>query len=129
MSAPKPPPATAPSGDGDESPVDVTVVYAAPGVEAVVRVALPPGALVGDALAVSGLLERFALDPRTLACAIYGERVAVSLPLRGGDRVELTRPLAVDAKEARRRRAAGRPLPRSGPRVGPPPGCDPEPLD
>ena len=130
MSAANPPPGAAPpAGAGDGSPVDVTVVYAAPGVEAIVRVALPPGAVVGDALAASGLLDRLALDPRTLACAIYGERVPVSLPLREGDRVELTRPLVIDAKEARRRRAAARPLPRSGQPTGPSASRDPEPLD
>ena len=91
--------------------LDVTVVYAAPGVEAIVRVALRPGSVVGDALAASGLLDLPAVDAKLLAFAIHGERVAVSLPLRAGDRVELTRPLVVDAKEARRRRAAKRPRP------------------
>ena len=128
MSAHLPPPDKAPPKHGGDT-VDVTVVYAAPGVEAIVRVTLPQGAVVGDALAASGLLDRHSLDPRTLACAIYGERVAVSLPLRAGDRVELTRPLVVDAKEARRRRAAARPLGPPTPRSKAPPVRDSEPLD
>jgi len=98
--------------------LEVAVVYASRDAETIVRLELPRGAVVGDALAASGLLDRHALDPRTLACAIHGELVPVSLPLRTGDRLELTRPLLVDAKEARRRRAAERPLARPQPPSG-----------
>jgi len=95
--------------------VGVTVVYAAPGIESLVRVALPAGAVVADAVAVSGLLDRHDLDPRTLGYAIFGECVKPSTPLVDGDRVELTRPLIADAKDARRQRAARTPLPKPGP--------------
>ena len=37
--------------------------------------------------------------------AVFGVAVAPSTPLREGDRVELLRPLQLDPKEARRRRA------------------------
>ena len=93
----------------------VTVAYAAPGVEAQVAVDLPHGAVVADAVAASGLLDRLTLDPRTLAYAIFGQRAAPGTPLVDGDRVELTRPLQADPKEARRRRAAAAPLPRRRP--------------
>jgi putative ubiquitin-RnfH superfamily antitoxin RatB of RatAB toxin-antitoxin module len=67
--------------------------------EAVV-VDLPDAATVGDALAASG----FALDG-IAAVAVFGERVDPQYPLHDGDRVELLRPLQIDPKEARRRRA------------------------
>ena len=38
--------------------------------------------------------------------AVFGERVAPGARLRNGDRLELLRPLVLDPKEARRRRAA-----------------------
>lgn len=61
---------------------------------------LPEGSTVGDALAAAKLpLEGHP------ALAIFGETVAVDRPLRDGDRVELLRPLLLDPKEARRRRA------------------------
>ncbi len=96
--------------------VDVTVVYAAPGVEALVRVTLPAGAVVADAVAASGLLDLHGLDPRALGYAIFGERARAATPLAEGDRIELTRPLVVDPKEARRQRAARVPLPKAQPR-------------
>lgn len=64
-------------------------------------ITLPDGATVADAVAASGLsLE--GID----GYAIHGERAAADDPLADGDRVELLRPLLLDPKEARRRRAA-----------------------
>jgi putative ubiquitin-RnfH superfamily antitoxin RatB of RatAB toxin-antitoxin module len=84
----------------------VTVVYAAPDVEAIVETTVAAGSVVADAVAASGVLDRCKLDPRHLGYAIFGQRASASTPLVDGDRVELTRPLAIDPKEARRRRAA-----------------------
>jgi uncharacterized protein len=88
----------------------VTVVYAAPGVEAVELVELPAGATVGDAVAQSGLGHRLAL-PRIVSYAIHGQRARPDTALADGDRVEILRPLVADAKAVRRARAAEFPLP------------------
>ena len=85
----------------------IVVAYAEPGVEARVEVDVAPGDTVADAVAASGLIVRFELKPSMLAYAIFGQRVRVETPLADGDRVELLRPLVVDPKEARRRRARG----------------------
>jgi len=66
---------------------------------------LAPGATVADAVAASGLINRFELKPSVLAYAIFGQRVRAETPLADGDRVELLRPLVADPKDARRRRA------------------------
>jgi putative ubiquitin-RnfH superfamily antitoxin RatB of RatAB toxin-antitoxin module len=58
---------------------------------------LPAGATVRDALAASGFEGR--------ACGVFGKRVELDHRLNDGDRVEIYRPLALDPKEARRRRA------------------------
>jgi hypothetical protein len=84
----------------------VTVVYAAPGLEVVVELELPGSATIADAVAASGLLARLQLDAGTIAFAIFGQRADPATPLRTGDRIELTRPLAIDAKAARKARAA-----------------------
>jgi len=78
----------------------VEVVCALPDEVKRVTLALPAGSLVRDALAASGLahLEKAGVG-------IFGKRVARDAPLADGDRVEIYRPLALDPKEARRRRA------------------------
>ena len=86
--------------------LSVTVVYS-PHAGAVddVRLRLPSGASIADALRASGLLQRHpALDMATAALGVWGAlRVRQDL-LRDADRVEVYRPLVVDPKEARRRR-------------------------
>ena len=87
----------------------VSVAYAAPGVEALVALALPSGATVDDAVAQSGIVARFALDLSQFEFAIFGQRARGATPLVDGDRVELTRPLVADPKRVRRTRAASNP--------------------
>ena len=67
------------------------------------RVRLAEGSTVGEAAEASGLpLEGIE------GYAVFGERVRADACIRDGDRVELLRPLRMDPKEARRRRAARR---------------------
>jgi len=70
-----------------------------------VRVSLPVGARVRDALQQSGLLERHSqIDLERHKVGVWGKWRGLDEPLRDRDRVEIYRPLAVDPKEARRRR-------------------------
>ncbi|WAT16290.1 RnfH family protein [Xanthomonas fragariae] len=62
---------------------------------------LPKGATVAEAVAASGL----AIEQAPAAHAVYGLVAGPEQVLREGDRVELLRPLLLDPKEARRRRA------------------------
>ena len=84
----------------------ISVVYAAPGVEAHEDVVIPADAVVADAVEASGLLDRFLLRSSDIALAIFGQRARSDTPLRDGDRIEILRPLPADPKELRRRRAA-----------------------
>ena len=84
----------------------VTVAYAAPGIEALVTVTLPAGATIDDAIAASGIPAQWGLDATQLEFAIFGRRAKGETPLADADRVELTRPLTADPKQARRKRAA-----------------------
>jgi putative ubiquitin-RnfH superfamily antitoxin RatB of RatAB toxin-antitoxin module len=84
----------------------VEVVYALPGHADTVALTLAAGATALDALRASGLLERHPeIDLERHRIGICGEVVASDARLRDGDRVEVYRPLVVEAKEARRRRA------------------------
>jgi putative ubiquitin-RnfH superfamily antitoxin RatB of RatAB toxin-antitoxin module len=86
--------------------VSVEVVYALPSGEDAVTLTLAPGATAEDAVRASGLLERHPeIELGRQKLGIYGRVAAAQAPLRDGDRVEIYRPLTVDAKEARRRRA------------------------
>ena len=83
----------------------ITVVWATLQLQDVVTIALPTGSTVADAVACSGLLAHYRLDPAHIVYAIYGRRADAHAPLADQDRVELTRPLAADPKEMRQRRA------------------------
>ena len=81
----------------------VEVVLALPRTHRAVMLELAEGATVADAALASGLpLE--GID----GYAVHGVRAAAERALRDGDRGELLRPLLLDPKEARRRRATGR---------------------
>ena len=88
----------------------VTVVFATPRVQDMVRVELPPGSTIADAVMLSGLLAHYALDPSLHGFAIFGRRAAAQTLLVDGDRVELTRPLETDPKTARAKRAREDPI-------------------
>jgi putative ubiquitin-RnfH superfamily antitoxin RatB of RatAB toxin-antitoxin module len=79
----------------------IELVHALPRSARTARLELPAGATLRDALASCG----FEVDPGTQAFGVFGKRVGLDHPLADGDRVEIYRPLAVDPKEARRRRA------------------------
>ncbi len=70
-----------------------------------VQLGLPAGATVRDALRESGLLERHAqIDLARDKVGVWGKWRALDHALRDLDRVEVYRPLAIDPKEARRKR-------------------------
>jgi putative ubiquitin-RnfH superfamily antitoxin RatB of RatAB toxin-antitoxin module len=83
----------------------VEVVYALPEGQAVIPLQLAEGSSAGAAVAASGLAKRHGLAETSWILGIGGRRVAPDQVLRDGDRVEILRPLAVDPKEARRKRA------------------------
>jgi len=80
--------------------MEVEVLLALPRDARSVRIRLAEGCTAADAAAASGLplggIEGY---------AVFGERVRADTPLRDGDRLELLRPLGMEPKEARRRRA------------------------
>jgi len=71
-----------------------------------IEVQVSGGATVLDAIRASRALERFPLlDISTAAVGIWGRASSLAALLEPGDRVEIYRPLAVDPKEGRRKRA------------------------
>jgi putative ubiquitin-RnfH superfamily antitoxin RatB of RatAB toxin-antitoxin module len=80
--------------------IRVEVIRAWPRRHEEVLLALPDAATVADALLASGF-DQAGVD----GYAVFGERATIDDVLSDGDRVELLRPLQMDPKEARRRRA------------------------
>ena len=87
--------------------IRVEVACVEPPREFLRAVALEEGATVADAVAASGVAEAFPqLDVENCKVGIFSRPATRDRVLRDGDRVEIYRPLVVNPKEARRRRAA-----------------------
>ena len=84
----------------------VEVVYALPQWQDLVRLELPAGSRAGEAVAASGILQRHPeIDAQRPDLGIWGRPCGPDRVLQDGDRVEIYRPLRVDPKARRRRRA------------------------
>ncbi len=87
--------------------IRVEVAYADPQTQILRTVDIATGATVADAISVSGVLNELpGFVPAGFG--IFGRIVEAATPLRGGDRIELYRPLQLDPKTARRKRAERR---------------------
>src|SRR6185312_15764747 len=67
-----------------ERAVKVCVVWATVTIQDVVEVEVPAGATIADALARSGLVGRYALDPAMLGFAVFGRRASPGTALAEG---------------------------------------------
>lgn len=86
----------------------VSVVFAEASNVFDAELSLLAGATVRDAIEESRIREhRPEVEIRADRIGIFSRKVAFDTPLHDGDRVEIYRPLKVDPKEARRKRARG----------------------
>lgn len=85
--------------------IRVAVVYADPEIQIEKWVAIDAGSTVGEAIAASNIAASLPIGFKPTATGIFGQLVEASDRVRDGDRIELYRPLLIDPKEARRRRA------------------------
>ncbi len=86
--------------------INVEVVYALPQEQALIKVKLPQGATVADAIEASGVIGKHPeIDLARNKLGIFGKLTKQDAPLRDRDRVEIYRPLIADPKEVRRKRA------------------------
>ena len=89
-------------------PLRIEVVHALPQRSWRVRVELPSGATVADALAAAAMPSRVpGLEVDSARLAVFGRSVTPETRLHDRDRVEILRPLLADPKQARRQRARG----------------------
>ena len=90
-----------------DSKLNVEVVYARRERQELVRVQLPEGATVRQAVEASGVLEKHPeLGLAQNKLGIFSKLSKPETVLRDRDRVEIYRPLIADPKEVRKQRAA-----------------------
>lgn len=86
----------------------VAVLYALPEEQPIVVVAFRPGMTAGEAVALSGLPERYpAIERSPLVLGVWGVEVDPGFELSAGDRVEISRPLIADPRDMRRELVSG----------------------
>ena len=84
----------------------IEVVYATPDQQLVHRTDVNAGTTAAEVLDEACATTAFAgLHWRECAIGVFGEVCEPGMVLKAGDRVEIYRPLLVDPKESRRRRA------------------------
>jgi len=87
--------------------IQIEVTFARPEKQDVVRLKLPEGTTLGQAIEASGLLQRYPeLEAEKLKVGVFGKLSRMDTVLRERDRVEIYRPLIADPKEVRKQRAA-----------------------
>ena len=91
----------------DDASIHAEVVHARPERQELIRLTLPSGATLQQALEASGLLRKYPeIDLAGGKFGIYGKLAKLDSVLRDRDRVEIYRPLIADPKEVRKQRAA-----------------------
>jgi putative ubiquitin-RnfH superfamily antitoxin RatB of RatAB toxin-antitoxin module len=86
--------------------MEVEVAYATPEKQVLIRVEVPAGCTVAEAIELSGVRTKFpGIEINPLALGIFSRKVSPDQVLRSGDRVEIYRPLLADPKEMRKQRA------------------------
>ena len=87
--------------------INVEVSYALPQRQELIRVSVPEGATVQDAIDASGIRAKYPeIDlEKANKVGVYAKLSRLDTPLRDRDRVEIYRPLIADPKAVRKKRA------------------------
>jgi len=86
--------------------IQVEVAYALADQQWLLNIEVPSGSTVKAVIQQSGLLRHWSeQDWDNLSVGIFSRRCRPDTPVQHGDRVEIYRPLQIDPKERRRRRA------------------------
>ncbi len=89
-----------------EETIKIELVYALPTEQDLLRLEVPKGATIAEAVRLSGILEKHPeIDLEKGKFGIFGKLSKTDTALRERDRIEIYRPLIADPKEVRRKRA------------------------
>ena len=85
----------------------VEVAYALPEEQVIISIKVPTKFNVKQAIERSGVQKKFpSIDLSKNKVGIFGKKTTLDQPLNDRDRIEIYRPLILDPKEMRRKRAA-----------------------
>jgi putative ubiquitin-RnfH superfamily antitoxin RatB of RatAB toxin-antitoxin module len=85
----------------------VEVAYALPEEQVIISIKVPTKSEVKQAIEKSGIQKKFpSIDLSKNKVGIFGKKTTLDHPLKDRDRIEIYRPLILDPKEMRRKRAA-----------------------
>ena len=85
----------------------VEVAYALPDQQSLLEIEVPEGVVISEVVKQSKILDDYPeLELDKLEVGIFGKFAKLNQKVRDRDRIEIYRPLIVDPKEVRKRRAA-----------------------
>jgi hypothetical protein len=89
--------------------LQIEVAYAAPARQSLLKIIIQPGSTIQAAIEQSGILTMFPeIDLNVQKVGIFGKSRQLTDIVQNGDRIEIYRPLLIDPKEARRKKARRR---------------------
>jgi hypothetical protein len=95
---------------GNAKTMTIEVAYALPGRQCILRLQVKENTSIEQAIILSDILKIFPeIDLTYQAVGVFSQRKKLTDRVRPDDRIEIYRPLLMDPKEARRRRARVRP--------------------
>ena len=96
-----------PTGETMPDEILVEVAYALPEEQVIISIKVPSKFDVKQAIEKSGIQKKFpSIDLSKNKVGIFGKKTTLDHPLNDRDRIEIYRPLILDPKEMRRKRAA-----------------------
>ena len=85
----------------------IEVAYALPEEQVIISIKVPTKSDVKQAIEKSGIQKKFpSIDLSNNKVGIFGKKTTLDHPLKDRDRIEIYRPLILDPKDMRRKRAA-----------------------
>ena len=85
----------------------IEIAYALPEEQVIISIKVPTIFNVQQAIEKSGIQKKFpSIDLSKNKVGIFGKKTTLDQPLNDRDRIEIYRPLILDPKEMRRKRAA-----------------------
>lgn len=86
--------------------ISIELAYAAHSKNSLLSLTVEQGTTVAQAISLSGILQAYPeIDLAVNKVGIFSHITPLDTVLQAGDRIEIYRPLSIDPKEARRRRA------------------------
>ncbi len=86
--------------------ISIEVLYALPHQQTLLKLHVPQGCTVAEAINISGMREKYpAIDPAKNKLGIFSKLSKADAILRDRDRIEIYRSLIADPKKIRRQRA------------------------